>query len=288
MPEWELTDALIVTMTARKVRHAACSTALVLLVGASSAAARDDVAKVELGVGYALLFSPDGQPSLLPVGLAVDLTVNPVPAIGLVGEAGASYNEGPEAVQEIAVLGGLRYSIRRRVVLSLEALGGGVKRTQVADGPAEATWQGALQAGAALSFKVGPDVLLRTSVSFRKPFTAGEPSGSFRFFLGATLGLRRSGSAGAMAKASGPQGATLGAPPAPALPPPTADNSSTLPTEPTHRQRGGSTTTEPARRAASCSRAALAPEPALPASELPLPTSAPHCAFAAGETRPWT
>ena len=177
------------------VRLTAAVAASILLGGLPAAKAEERSARVELSLGYAFLWAPDSKPTTLPVGLSTGLAFNPTRSLGIVGDYGVSYHEGPGEVSEQALLGGVRYSLRGSAVVPyVEALGGAVRRGEAADGPTASTWHNALQIGAGLAFHIRADTFFRISADFRNVFVEGASSRRFRTVAGVTVGLRpRSG-----------------------------------------------------------------------------------------------
>ncbi len=181
------------------------------------AGAAEAPSKLDLSVGYVFLWVENGGPKTLPLGLAAGIGFNPSSSVGLVADAGVSYNEGAEAVNEAALLGGLRYTFRRSSFSPyVEALGGGARRSVTASATRVTAWDGAVQAGTGLLMRLRPGSYLRASVDFRNVFGEGASARRVRFLVGATLGLGRSGRGGSTADAAPRSGtpAPLG-PPAP-------------------------------------------------------------------------
>jgi hypothetical protein len=119
---------------------------------------------------------------------------NPSSAVGVIADAGISYNEGADAVNEAAILAGLRYTFRRsRLSPYVEALGGGARRSVTAGGMTLAAWDSTAQVGTGVLVSVRPGSYLRASVDFRSVFGGGGSAQRFRLLLGGTLGLGHSG-----------------------------------------------------------------------------------------------
>lgn len=186
-----------------------------ILFGSLRAESAEDAAKVDLSVGYVFLWGPNGEPTNLPLGLAAGVGFNPSSSLGLVADAGISYNEGADVVNEAAFLGGLRYTVRRSSLSPyFEALAGEARRSVTASATTVTVWDSAIQVGTGLLVRLRPGSYLRASVDVRNVFGEGASARRLRLLVGASLGLGRTGPVRSTADAP-PRAAT----PAPAMPP---------------------------------------------------------------------
>jgi hypothetical protein len=244
---------------------------LAILSGNLGAEGAEDPAKLDLSVGYVFLWNQNGEPKTLPLGLAAGVGFNPSPSLGLVADAGISYNEGADTVNEAAFLGGLRYTFRRSSVSPyIEVLGGGARRSATASATTVTAWDGAVLVGTGILVRLRPGSYLRASVDFRDVLGDGASARRFRLLVGATLGLGRTGPVRTMADAP-PRAASPGptvpkavAPPTPAAPPAsTPDREPATPGEPSPSSNIVQFPTQPP---VAPARTPAAPPPAAPAA----------------------
>jgi hypothetical protein len=200
--------------------------AVAMLSASAHAQGGEGPQKLELSVGYAFLWAPSDEPTTLPLGLAAGVGFNASSSLGIVADAGIGYNEGADAVNEAAFLGGLRYTFRRsRLSPFVEALGGGARRSVTTSGTTVTAWDSAVQVGAGVLMRIGPGSHLRASADVRNVFGEGASAQRFRLVLGATLGLGHAGRGGSTGEApsrAAPDAAVPAPAPATPLPPATA------------------------------------------------------------------